>query len=224
MMTLLNLFGRSPFAPLESHMEKVSECVYMLTDLFDALQSKDYDLLEKIVQKIRELEHEADLIKNDIRNHLPKTLFLPVNRGNLLEILTLQDSIADRAEDIAVITTFKRIEMIDSLKEDFREFLAKNIETFNGARSIINELQELLETSFSGVEAEKVRNMVAEVARQEHETDIIQHKLIKGLIMAENKMTYTTFYLWQKIFETLGSISNLAENLADRIRMTLELK
>jgi uncharacterized protein Yka (UPF0111/DUF47 family) len=37
MLTILNLFGRSPFAPLESHMEKVSECVGMLKILFEAL-------------------------------------------------------------------------------------------------------------------------------------------------------------------------------------------
>lgn len=224
MTTLLSLFGRSPFAPLGSHMEEVAACVYMLTDLFDALEKKDYEKVEETANKIGEQEHRADLSKNDIRNHLPKSLFLPIDRESILDILTMQDCIADRAEDIAVLTTLKQVEMLDSFKEDFRNFLAKNIETFNGARRIIKELHELLESSFGGVEAEKVRQMVHDVAKKEHETDLIQRKLVKSLLMAENEMTYTTFYLWLRIFECLGSISNLSENLAYRVRMTLELK
>lgn len=224
MMTILNLFGRSPFAPLESHMEEVTQCVHMLNALFEALENKNYQKVEEIAKKISEVEHSADLTKNDIRNHLPKKLFLPMDRGNLLEILSLQDSIADRAEDIAILATLKEIEMLSSFREEFYEFLNKNIETFNGARRIIKELHELLESSFGGIEAQKVRTMVNEVAAKEHETDVVQRKLLKKLLHLENEMSYTTFYLWQKIFEELASISNLSEKLAYRIRTTLELK
>jgi predicted phosphate transport protein (TIGR00153 family) len=224
MMTIMNLFGRSPFAPLESHMEEVTICVMLLNDLFDALQKKDYARLEETANKISKQEHQADLTKNDIRNHLPKSLFLPIDRGSLLEILSLQDSIADSAEDVAVTTTLKKIEMPSSFAPDFLQFLAKNIETFHGARRIIKEMHELLESSFGGVEAEKVRQMVHVVAAKEHEVDIIQRKVIKNLLNLENEMTYTTFYLWQKILGSLASISNLSENLAHRVRMTLELK
>ena len=224
MLTILNLFGRSPFAPLRSHMEKVTQCVYKILDLFEALQQEDFEKLEKIASQISELEHEADLTKNDIRNHLPKTLYLAIDRSNLLEILALQDSIADKAEDIAVLVTLKPVKMIDSLKPDFNAFLEKNIESFNGAHNIIKEIHELLESSFGGIEAEKVRSMVDDVAFKEHEADILQRKLLKGLFNAENEMSYGTFHLWQKIFEAIASISNLSEKLAYRVRMNLDIK
>ena len=66
--------------------------------------------------------------------------------------------------------------------------------------------------------------MVDDVAFKEHEADIIQRKLLKSLFKAEDEMTYSSFHLWQKIFEALGSISNLSEKLANRVRMMLELK
>lgn len=78
MRTIMNLFGRSPFAGLKNHMEKVVQCVYLLLDFFKALEARDYSLLDELGAKICSLEHEADLIKNDIRNHLPKSLFLPI--------------------------------------------------------------------------------------------------------------------------------------------------
>lgn len=222
--TIINLFGRSPFAPLQSHMNKVSECVHHLKSLFEAVKRKDYDAVVIIAEEISEQEHEADLTKNDIRNHLPRSLFLPIDRGYLLEVLSLQDKIADHAEDVAVLTTLKQLDMLDDFKDIFEEFLNKNIEAFDHAKLIIKEMHELLESSFGGAEAQKVRGMVDEVAFREHEADLIQRKLLKIFFKAEDQMSYSTFHLWQKIFEMIASISNLSEKLANRVRLMLELK
>jgi predicted phosphate transport protein (TIGR00153 family) len=224
MLTILSLFGRSPFAPLQSHMESVSLCVHQLPELFEALERKDYARLEQLAQEISKLEHEADLIKNDIRNHLPKSIFLPVDRGNLLDILSIQDGIADKAEDIAVLLTLKPLELLPAFKDEFKQFLNKNIETFDKAKLVINELHELVESSFGGIEAEKVRAMVDEVAFREHEADLIQRLLLKSFFNAEAQLNFITFHQWQRLFECVGTLSNLSENLAFRIRTTLELK
>lgn len=222
--TILNLFGRSPFAPLQKHMEKVSACVHLLKDLFDAMEKKDYDSLNAIACQIADLEHQADLTKNDIRNHLPKSLYLPIDRSQLLEILSTQDKIADMAEDVAVLTTLKQLELLPSFRNEFRDFLNKNISTFDSALLIINEMHELLESSFGGNEAEKVKSLVDEVSFKEHEVDMIQIELLRKIFSSEKEMSYTTFHLWQKICEATADISNLSEKLADRVRMTLELK
>lgn len=222
--TLLNIFGRSPFAPLQAHMQRVSDCVHLLPSLFEALENKDDKAVEEIANKISDFEHQADLTKNDIRNHLPKSLFLPIDRSHLLEILSTQDKIADRAEDIAVLLTLKPLEMLPIFSAEFKVFLKQNIEAFDSARAIIKEMHELLESSFGGIEAEKVCAMVDSVSFQEHEVDVTQVTLLKKLLQAEDSMTYTTFFLWQKIFSAVAGISNLSETLALRVRMTLELK
>lgn len=222
--TILNLFGRSPFAPLQAHMQRVSDCVHLLPSLFEALEKKDYDAVQRIADKISDLEHQADLTKNDIRNHLPKSLFLPIDRSHLLEILDTQDKIADRAEDIAVLVTLKPLELLPIFSAEFKNFLKQNIDAFDSARAIIKEMHELLESSFGGIEAEKVCAMVESVSFKEHEVDVSQIHLLKKLFQAEDLMTYTTFHLWQKICEAVAGISNLSEKLALRVRMTLELK
>lgn len=221
---ILNLFGRSPFASLLAHMEKVSTCVHLLPQLFDALEQRDYKNVEELSNKIADIEHQADIAKNDIRNHLPKSLVMPIDRGHLLEILNIQDKIADKAEDVAVLVTLKTIELLPVFKDEFMKFLRLNMETFDGARRIIKEMHELLESSFGGLEAEKVCAMVEEVSYKEHEVDMIQRQLLKKIFSTENEMTYTSFLLWQKICQAVGEISNLSENLAFRVRMTLELK
>lgn len=224
MLTILNLFGRSPFAPLKSHMEHVSRCVLMLRALFEAAELADPKKLETIAAEISEQEHLADLMKNDIRNHLPKSLFLPIDRGNLLKMLSIQDSIADKAEDIAVLTTLKPLNLASFFREDFYLLLDKNIEAFNKAHAIINELHELLESSFGGLEAEKVRMMIEDVAFKEHEIDLIQRRLLKKFFNTDEEMSMSSFHQWQRIFEALAAISNLSENLAEIVRITLVLK
>lgn len=224
MLSILNVFGRSPFTLLRTHMEKVRQCVHLLRSLFAAVKMKDQNEIEKIASAISEAEHAADIIKNDIRNHLPKGLFLAMDRSSLLDILSMQDSIADKAEDIAVLTTLQPLALLETLSEDFDLFLNENIATFDQADAIIHELHELLESSFGGVEAEKVSAMAEGVANKEHEVDLIQRKLLKKFFSSSEHFNLSSFHIWQRIFESIGALSNLSEKLANRLRTTLEIK
>ena len=224
MLTIMKLFGKSPFKPLQIHMDKVSLCINELPLLFKKIFEKDIKEIEKIAKKISKLEHEADLTKNDIRNNLPKSLFLPIKREDLLFILSLQDSFADKAEDLGVIATFSILEGLEELKKDFETFYKKNIESFDLAKKVIKEFDALLEASFGGIEAEKVKNMTEDLAFKEHEIDKLQYLLLKHLYSYGEKISYPMFNLWQTLIREVGDISNIAENLGNRIRMILELK
>lgn len=224
MLNILKLFGKSPFALLQTHIEKVHACIYLLPQIFKALKQRNFEQVHALAAEIAEKEHQADLTKNEIRNHLPKSMFLAMDRASLLEILALQDSIADKAEDIAVLLTIKELTIIEDFWPTFELFLKKNIETFHVAYGVIKELNELLESSFGGIEAERVSHMVNEVGQKEHEADLIQRELLKTFFNSEKQLTLSTFHLWMHIFQSVGELSNLSEKLANRIRMTLEIK
>ncbi len=224
MRAIANLFRSSPFAPLQTHMERVSQCVQKLELLYDAYTKNDYGQIEELAKEISELEHLADLTKNEIRNNLPRGIFLAINRADLLSILSLQDTIADKAEDTAILFTMKKLEPLPDLDEEMKEFVAKNIESVNEVHLILKQLDELIETSFGGKEAQLVSEMVDRVAVIEHEVDGIQVQLLKKLIALEDKVPYTTFYLWTNIFQTMAALSNTAEKLANRVRMVLDLR
>ena len=68
-------------------------------------------------ERIFEKEAEADRIKNDLRGALPKSLFMPVDRRDLLEVLQMQDSIADTAQDIAGLLIERRMEIPDFMQQ-----------------------------------------------------------------------------------------------------------
>ena len=76
MRTIAKLFGKSPFAPLQQHMNKVAACIAELEEAFAAFFNSEYKKMEIIAKRLSKLEHEADLTKNDIRNNLPRSVFL----------------------------------------------------------------------------------------------------------------------------------------------------
>ncbi len=220
-----NLFAQSPFSPLQSHMEKVASCVEKLDALFEAYFKKDFAKMNELADEISETEHAADLTKNEIRNHLPKGLFLAVNRGDLLEILGIQDDIADKAEDIGILMTLKdNLDPLPGMEAEFKNFLKKNMEAVVSTQNVIREMDELLEASFGGKEAEKVKLMVESVAYLEHEADILQRELSKKLFNHGDTMPYTSFTLWMSVLRAIAALGNSSEKLANRVRMLLDIK
>ena len=224
MRTLLNLFAKSPFAPLQKHMQDVNECVMKVKEIFEAMEANDSKSVSRIAKEISKLEAKADTTKNELRNHLPGGLFMPISKTALLEILSLQDDIADDCEDIGILLTLKDLTLKDIFKDDFKSFLNKNFETYELIKEIIDEFDNLLETSFTGREAEKVRSMVSNVALKEHETDLTQRKLLKNIFSKEDQFTHAEFQLWLLILREIRTLSNTSEKLAHRIRNLLDLE
>lgn len=224
MRTFAKLFGRSPFVPLRTHMDKAEECVAKAMEAIELFLIGEFDRLGELAEFVSRLEHDADRIKNDIRNHLPKGMFLPVDRASLLEILSVQDSIADKAENIAILLTFKRLSVPEAIRADFRAFVDKNVEAVRSVGDVVGHLDELMESGFGGAEADRVKGMVEGVALKEHEVDVIQRRLLKTMLAREGDFTYGEFFLWTRLIQQVADLSNLSEKLGNIIRMTLEIK
>ena len=221
---MARLFGRSPFVPLQLHLDKVADCVEAVFSLLERIREGEDSNVEETAREISKLEHKADLVKNDIRNNLPRGLFLAIDRSQLLEILGLQDSIADKAEDIGILMSLRSAKMLDPLVEPFGEYIKGNKDAFHKARDVMRELDALIESGFGGVEATRVVQMVDAVAEAEHNCDIMQRKLMKLVLDHEDELSVGSFFVWQRLLHEIAGISNYSEKLANRIRMLLTLK
>lgn len=224
MLTIAKLFGKSPFSPLQNHMKKVGSCIKKLSEIFEQIEKKKFDNLETLITELSKLEHEADQTKNDIRNHLPKSIFLPIDRSELLDILSVQDCIADKAEEIGNLLILCPNDSFSFFTKTFEEFFKKNIDAFWAARQIVKEFDELLESSFGGIEAQIVREMADQTSFKEHEADVLKTKVRKEFFNNANNLSPPTFYIWTKLIDDISSISHISESLANKIRMILELK
>ena len=223
MRTIARIFAKSPFTPLQTHMEKVTSCVIKLRELFSAFSKGKGEDMKRLAKKISKLEYEADLTKHDLRNHLQKSLFLPVKREDLLEILHIQDSIADICEHIGITLTMTELQIPDWLKKDFFKLVEKSLETFEKTHLVSLEVDNIIESSFGGMEAEKVKSMIEEVAFLEHEQASLKYSLMRELYKHAESMKHYIFNLWLSLLEEISRLSKLSEHLANHIRMILDV-
>lgn len=218
---LSNLFGKSPFKPLQQHMRLAVECASEVPALFSALNAGDEGKLKEIHARIDELEGKADDTKDQLRAHLPKSLFMPVDRRDLLELLGLQDDIADTAQDIAELLTIRKMEVPVGMGEPLVELAKSCVKACEQAAAIIEELDELVEMGFSGRESTRVLEMVDVLGKTKTENSITTKDLVRSLFAHEDEIKPVSVVLWFQLINMVGDLSENAEKVGDRLRLLL---
>lgn len=219
--TFADLFGRSPFKPLQEHMRTVKKCAVQVTKLFEALCDGDQEKVEAIKDRIFKLESEADGIKNELRSHLPKSLFMPVDRRDLLEVLDLQDNIADTAQDIAGLLVGRKMEVADGMQQPLLTLVRRSVDACDHANQIIERLDELVETGFRGPESDSVIEMVDQLSKIESDTDQMGLELSRILFTREDEMKPVTVMFWYDLIKMIGALADDAEKIGNRLRLLL---
>lgn len=218
---LYQLLGKSPIRPLQEHMTVAVRCAELLEGFFDASMANDWAAAESMYDRICESEAEADELKKQLRLHLPKSFFMPVSRSDLLELLSVQDHIANCARDIAGLILGRKIIIPDTLSEKGREFLRASISTTQQALTAIDELDELLETGFSGSEITFVENLIEELAGLEHKTDLLEREIRSQLFNVEAQLPPVDVMFLYKIIENIGELADIAERVGGRLQLLL---
>ena len=219
--TFSKMFGQSPFTSLQKHMRVVVECASEVTPLIEALAAGDQDRVIQLKDIIFEREAEADRIKHELRAHLPKSLFMPVDRRDLLEVLVLQDTIANVAQDIAGLLIERKMSIPDFLREPLIVLTRRCFDTVELAHAVIEELDELLAIGFRGREVDRVDEMLTELNAVEDETDELGIALARALFDHEDEMKPVSVMMWYQIIEWVGDLADYAEKVGDHLRLLI---
>ena len=215
------LFGRSPIRPLQEHMY----CVYMsikhLTPLFEGVNAVDEEKIKEAHDALVKGEHKADVMKKELRHHLPKGLFMPVDRRDLLDVLLMQDQIANQGKSIARLIVGRKMQLPEQMQGLFIEYSNKCIKTVRKALDIINALDELVETGFRGIGADHVEEMLVELSEIETETDRMQNKLKGILYELEDDMRATDVMFIYRLIDWVGRVADDAEKVGSRLQLML---
>ena len=218
---LANIFGASPVQPLERHMEIVYRCAKHLRAFFAASIAGDWQAASGVRDDIEALEHEADDLKKEIRLHLPKSLFMPVPREDLLELLLVQDKVANRTKDVSGLVLGRKLRIPEEIAEQFLEFVDRNIDAAKQARKSVRELDELFTAGFRGAEVALVNQLIEELDSIETDTDNKQAALRASLFKIENEMNPVDAVFMYKVIELTGEIADMAERVGRRLELLL---
>jgi len=219
--TILGLFAKSPIKPLQEHINKVHQCCKLLVPFFEAVNANDWEEAAKQREKISQLEKQADDLKREIRLKLPRGIFMPVERTDMLELLTQQDKIANKAKDISGRIIGRQLTLPADTQTDFMAYVKRCIDATLQAKKVINELDELLETGFKGREVELVEQMIHRLDEIEEDTDRLQIKLRRQFQQVETQYSPIDMMFLYQILEWVGDLADQAERVGARLELML---
>ncbi len=219
--SVANIFGASPVQPLEAHIDIACRCAKKLRPLFAAVLAQNWDEAAAVQEKIDELEEQADQVKKQIRQNLPRSLFMPVPRDDLLELLLVQDSIANRTRDVARVVLGRKMAIPDAIAPDFLEFVDRNIDAAKKARKSVRELDELFTAGFRGAEVDLVTGLIEELDEIETDTDDRQTALSASLFRIEDTLNPVDVVFLYEIIELIWNIAKSADRVGRRLELLL---
>jgi predicted phosphate transport protein (TIGR00153 family) len=215
------IFADSPVNAIQEHCDRCYKASRELVDLFDRVFAGDWDAVDASRERIVRLENEADDLKREVRSQLPHGLFMPIARQDLMELVLLQDKIANLARDISGLVAGRKMVVPQAIQSPLAAFILRNVDAAKKARKTIRELDELYETRFKGSEAELVRALIDELDQIENETDEMQIEIRALLQPLEAKLLAVDAVFLYRVIEMIGGIGDRAEAVGRRLETLL---
>jgi len=209
---------KSPIEGLLAHMGKVKECVLLLKEGVLNYFDGDFSQFHEVANKVSELEHEADLIKGNIRAHLPSSILMPVDKKYFLWLLREEDAILDHAENLAQLLDLRHTKIPEELKDKFKEHIELVFQTVEEMEKTMIKFKELLDMGFPSRVREEMKSYIHNVHRKEWEADRVRYEVMKEIYKMEDKLTPMDEYHLIKISDWIDDIADHAENVADWLR------
>lgn len=216
-----DMLSRSPVAPLQEHIKTACQAAELLPELFKAAHLNDWEKVAALHKDIRSLENDADEMKLKIRSNLPKSLFMPVPRQDLLELVLVQDKVANLSKEISALVLRRKMQVPDSLYEAFLEFAKRSVDAALKAKQSVNELDELYETGFRGAEVKVVEKLIAKLDKIETETDVMQAGLQEDLFAMERDMNPVEVMFLYRLIDLVADVADMAERIGRRLELLL---
>ena len=218
---ITSLFGKSPISPLQKHMKQVHSCIKEFGVFAKAAKSEDWEKAQEAQVSICNKEKKADQLKKKLRMNLPSTFMMPFSRRDLLDVLLIQDSIANITKDLAGLMMTRHMVFPKEFAEDFINLAELCIKTSGAALVAINELDELLETAFSSRERKIVAEMVKKINVLEHDTDTAQNDIRNKLFLLESNLPPVDVMFYYRAIEWLGETADAAQKVGSRFEVML---
>jgi len=218
---IFSMFGTSPVRPMQQHMAQVQDCANELIPFFEAALAGDWNKAAEVQRAIAKQEGSADDLKRELRLNLPSGLMMAMSRRDLLETLTMQDRIANKAKDIAGLMLGRKMSFPADVAPLMLDFVKRCVDASAQAQTAINELDELVETGFRGREVQLVESMITRLDEIEGDTDKMQVAIRDKLFVQEKELPPVDVMFTYQVIEWIGDLADLAQRVGSRLEIML---
>jgi predicted phosphate transport protein (TIGR00153 family) len=185
-------------------------------DLFDELANKieeggelflnmveHYEYSEPKIVKLKELEHEADVITHKTYEKMHKTFLTPIDREDIYHLVNKMDSILDMIEASAARMSLYRVKIPAKEIIEQAKILNKSIKK---VKYIVHAMRNMKN-------AKMIIDSCVEINTLENEGDIIMRMTMTRLF--EQEKDPIELIKWKEIFERIEEAIDVCEDVAN---------
>jgi hypothetical protein len=209
------LASKSPLEGLNEHYDKVKEGVNVVQDSMECLvEGRACEDFRVLASKMDKIENEADKIKRKIRNHLPRRLFMPVDKTLFLNYTKSQDNILDDAQVAMHWLAMRRIEVPETHKPEVIGMIEDVAEMAELLEPALNMTIGLINTEH--LDREGTKEKYRAVRSKRHRVFKNKNQLISNIYNSD--LDFKDIYQLIHFVEALDDMSHNMENCADILR------
>jgi len=211
----------SPISHLTHHMGLVVDSVACLPQAIEAFFAGDRETLDGTRQDMRHLRGAAIRVLEELQDGLGRSKFLPVDRRDLLDVLQMQEAIADLAQDIIGLQLDLLPNAPRDLSRPVANLLAQGVAATGRVQQIVDSLEGILETGFSGPRLEATRGLIRSLVAVEEVADAGRREIATTLFTRCREMDPVSLVLFYRLLGRIGDLTVYSGKLALRARLLL---
>ncbi len=158
---------------------------------------------EARAKRIKDLEHEADLITHDCMEALHKTFITPIDRDSIHTLISRMDDIMDFVDTVSDQCVLYNIERMTPDARELAEVLVESTLQLEGAVKGLRDMKN----------ASAISERCIDVNRLENRGDEILRKAVARLFDEEKDPI--SIIKWKEIYENLETATDRCEDVAN---------
>jgi hypothetical protein len=166
----------------------------------------DWVNLKKLVEEIREVEHEGDAIAHEAFSRLDRTFVTPLDREDIFHLVSGMDDITD-----AIDAAAKRLVLyeVEGPTEDLRKLTGALVQAIKALANAIAGLRNIRRNM------KQLQEDCIEVHRLENESDVYHNQALRTLF--SGKPDPLMVIKWKEIYEIVEGAVDNCEDVANII-------
>jgi uncharacterized protein Yka (UPF0111/DUF47 family) len=177
--------------------------------LCDVITNFDPEMLEENMNKLHEIEHEADLKNHKFLARLAKEFITTIEREDIMSIANHIDDVTDTIDDV----------LLKMYMFDIRNLRAEAIEMVDVIVKCCNALEDALKRLKGFKKSQTIQQGLIDINNWEEDGDRIYIKAIRTLVTTCTDPI--EIFKWTQIYDALELCCDSCEHVAEVIETTI---
>jgi len=193
---------------IDQYFAQCDACFELFEKAFDVyVEGGPTQAFEQATENVHKAESSADDLRRDIEHTLYGRALLPESRGDILGLLEAFDRLPNMAETVLQVIHCQRTVIPQDLLMAYKRLVEINVQSYTLARKAVDALVSNPKATL---------HTTKEVDEKESESDRAERRIICD-IFDKQELDNGTKILLKEVVLLIGSISDRAEGVADRI-------